>query len=91
MTVPIFIRQTDGQYEARLMGEPGFCAIAATRTNAISSLRTQLLAKETAGELSWLTIKPMPLSDLAGIWADREDLDEMVAEIYRQRDAERPV
>lgn len=73
------------------MGEPSFCAVAATRTDAISSLRTQLLEKETSGELSWLTITPMPLSDLAGIWADREDLDEMVKEIYRERDAEHPV
>jgi hypothetical protein len=91
MTVPVLIEETNGQYEAKLAGEPSLRAVAATRSDAISALKRQLQSKESKGELCWLSLNPTPISDLAGTWADRDDLDEMVAEIYRQRDAERPL
>lgn len=91
MTVPVLIEQTNGQYEAKLAGEPSLRAVASTRDEAIRNLRTVLTGQYDRGKMIFLTLPTgMAISQSAGAFRDDETLDEMVAEIYRQRDAERP-
>jgi hypothetical protein len=90
MTLPVHVEQTNGTFIASLLGDSKVRADGPTREAALESLRAELLRKRAAGELVWLTIEPLGVTDLAGIWADDPTLDDMVAEIYRQRDAERP-
>lgn len=91
MTVPVLIEQTNGQFEAKLAGEPSLRAVAATRDEAIRNLRTVLTGQCDRGEMIFLNLPTgTSISQSAGVFADDETLAEMIAEIYRQRDAERP-
>lgn len=90
MTLPVYIEQTNGTFTASVLGDAKVRANGPTREAALDSLRAELLRKKASGDLVWLNIEPLGVTDLAGIWADDPTLDDMVAEIYRQRDAERP-
>ncbi len=90
MTLPVYIEQTNGTFTASVLGDAKVRAEGPTREAALDSLRAELARKKSAGELVWLTVEPVGVTDLARIWADDPTLDDMIAEIYRQRDAERP-
>ena len=90
MTLPVHVVQTNGTFTASVLGDEKVRADGPTREAAREALRAELLRKKASGEIVWLTVEPVGVTDLAGIWADDPTLDDMVAEIYRQRDAERP-
>jgi hypothetical protein len=90
MILAVHIEQTNGTFTASILGGAGVRAEGPNRDAAIASLRTEITRRIAAGEVVLMDLAPLPVTALAGIWADHPDLDEMVAEIYRQRDADRP-
>ena len=90
MTLPVVVEQTNGRFTATLAAGAGVSASAPTREEALAALQAEISRKRRSGELVLLEVEPLGVTDLAGIWADHPFRDEMIAEIYRQRDAERP-
>ncbi len=90
MILPVHIEQTNGVFTAFVVGDPTVRAEAPTKEAAIASLRADVNRRIAAGEIVLMDLAPLPVTAFAGILKDDPTLDEMVAEIYRQRDAERP-
>lgn len=90
MTLPVVVEQANGHFTASLAAVSGVSVSAPTREAALAALQTEISRKRRAGELVLLPVEPLGVTDLAGVWEDHPFLDEMVAEIYRQRDAELP-
>ena len=88
MTVPVFVTQTGEQFFATLAGSPELRCVGASRAEAIASLQSEVAQKLVSGELVNLEIQPLGVSGLAGIFRDDPELPGIVADIYRERDAE---
>jgi hypothetical protein len=90
MILAVHVDQTNGTFTASVLGDARLRADGPTREAAVASLREEMNRRLVAGEIVLMDLAPLPVTALAGIWADDPCLEEMVAEIYRQRDAERP-
>jgi hypothetical protein len=89
MTFPVWVSPRDGRYTASILGTPGLNASGETRAAAIESLRTEVVQRMSAGELTFIEVEPKGLLGLAGKYKDDPSLREICEEAYRQRDAER--
>ncbi len=90
MTMPVLLEKTNGHFRASLAGSERLSAEGESADAAIQALRCKLDEKRVAGELVDIHFPLTGVSGLAGIFADDPTLPEIVADIYRQRDAERP-
>lgn len=88
MTIPVLVTQLNEQLIATLAGSPELRCAGASRAEAIASLQKEMSHKLSSGELVNLEAQPLGVSGLAGIFKDDPELPEIVAEIYRERDAE---
>jgi len=88
MTVPILIQYSAGQFTASLLGSPEFRCVRPSKDEAVAALQQELAHKVTQGEIVNLEIPPLGLSSLAGRFAGDEDLRQICADIYRDRDAD---
>jgi hypothetical protein len=89
MSFSIAIGQDGTQFVAELIGRSGVRSAGPTREDAIRGLRQEVERRVRQGELATLHIDSLGLPDLFGAWKDHDDLDGIVAEISRARDAER--
>jgi hypothetical protein len=93
MTLPVWVEQRNGTFTASVLGAPGVCAVADSREKAVDAIRAEIESRLTTGELLLLDVKTQGMMSLAGRYAgdeqSREMWDELVAEIYRQRDEEK--
>jgi hypothetical protein len=89
MSFPILVEPREGRFAASVVGAPNLIAIESTRSQAIASLRHQILQLIELGELLTLEVEEAGVSGLAGKYKDDETLAEICADIYRQRDADR--
>jgi hypothetical protein len=64
-------------------------AAGATKEEALTALRTSIHQRLAAGELVLLDVPYRAVTDFAGIFKDDPTLEEMVKEIYRERDAQK--
>lgn len=86
---PVLIESVNGRYQASLLGSPGFHTEAATKEEAVMALQAEMSGRATRGEVVWVDVPKLGVSDLAGRYGYDPYLDEIVAEIYRQRDEEK--
>lgn len=89
--LPVLVEPLDGRYQASVPGAPGLRAEGATRDEAVAALRADLDARYARGELVWvdpptITNPPPPRRFTQ---EEIEATREMVAEMYRARDAQK--
>ncbi|MBO0698659.1 MAG: hypothetical protein J2P46_09710 [Zavarzinella sp.] len=90
MDLLVRLTQVNGHYSASLLGDPEVRAEAPTQEEAIEGLRRQIQEQVDRSEILAVRIDDRhPVTAMAGILRDDPTLDEMIAEIYRQRDEER--
>ena len=90
MTLPILVQQTNGQFSAALVGSPDVRCVRPSRAEAIAAIRNEVAQKYATGELVDIEVPMLGISGLAGRFKDDPDLKEIVEQIYRDRDADRP-
>jgi hypothetical protein len=93
MTIPVWVEQQNGRFTATVLGAPQVRADGATKDEAVTALQAALTNRVVAGELVFIDTEPKGLISLAGRYAEdevsREMWDELVTEIYRQRDEQK--
>lgn len=90
MTFTVRIEQSNGSYVASVAGDATLRAQGPTREAVLDRLRSELSRRIDRGEIVILDVPRTGVTTFAGIFKDDPTLDEIVAEAYRQRDAERP-
>ena len=88
MTFPATVHQSNGQFEAALVGAPEVRATAASREEAIAALESTIAKRIEQGELVGLQIPRRGLSGLFGKYRDDPTLAEIRDAAYRERDAD---
>lgn len=88
MTFSVAVHQTNGQYEATLVGAPNVHASASTRAGALAALESEIAKRVEQGELVALTLNRRGLLALFGKYRDDPTLQDICDEAYRQRDAD---
>jgi hypothetical protein len=81
--------QTNGEFSASLIGSTELRCVRPSRAEAISALQSELAQRIAAGELVNLEIS-LGVSGLAGAFRDDPELRQICAQIYRDRDSDRP-
>ena len=89
MTFPVFVEASQGQFTAQLVGAPFVQVVGTTRDQALAALRAAIQERVRTGELTFVEIEPLAVSDLAGTYRDAPTLREICDEAYRLRDSER--
>jgi hypothetical protein len=90
MLFPVQLQQVDGRYRAVLPGMPPVVGVGNSSTEAVIALRAEVAAQISRGEIIWVNIPA--LGEPTGrvfTEEDREAAEEMIAEIYRERDAQK--
>lgn len=90
MQFPILVEQSNGKFMATLLGGSTLRVQAPTREAVVAQLQAEIHERIRRGELVLLDVPPTGVTSFGGIFRDDPTLDEMVTDIYRQRDAERP-
>lgn len=90
MSLPVTVRQENGEFVARLFGDDNHKATGATADEAMERLTPVAHRLANAGELRRIDV-PIPLHFTRRVWTEeeREHMREVVAEIYRERDAQK--
>ena len=88
MSFPIFVHQDNGHFVATLVGSPDVRVTAPTRESALADMKTVLQQRMSQGEIVLLDLEPEGILAMAGKYRDDPTLQDICAEIYRQRDAE---
>lgn len=92
MSVAISFESHNGSVDAYVLGSPELRATAANRLDAEFALTSLLREKLRAGDVKYIDINPHPtyVEMAASVTdEDRADIEEMVARIYAERDAEK--
>ncbi len=89
MTIPVWVEQQNGKFVASLLGAPTVTASGDTKESAVAALESNLVAKQSTGQLVWLTMPALAVSDLAGAFPDSALWDEVCEEAYRSRDEQK--
>lgn len=88
MSVPVWVEQTNGRFVASAAGHPQVRAEADTRDAAVEYVRRMIADRTAAGELVFVdpTTPPSPTP-----WTEEERaiMRQVVADIYRERDAQK--
>ena len=90
MTLTVIVEESNGQFNASLVGSLTLHAVRASRGEAIAALERELAEKIAAGELIDLDFRLGGVAALSGMFRDDPVLKDICNEIYSQRDAERP-
>jgi hypothetical protein len=88
MTVPVWVEQKNGKFTAAVLGAPQVHAEEATKEQAVAAVTAQLRSRVATGEVVLVDV-PAPLPSRQYTEGDIEAMREMVAEIYRERDAQK--
>ncbi|MFV9507500.1 MAG: type II toxin-antitoxin system HicB family antitoxin [Oscillochloridaceae bacterium umkhey_bin13] len=95
MRYPVLVqRRPDGSYQALVPMIPDMTRIAATRDEAIASIRSAIADAMQTTEVVYLDVPGFgavpnnPWLETAGIFADDPDLDPMLHAIYTARENE---
>lgn len=88
MTIPVLVTVLEDRFEAVLVGTPDVRGKGSSRSDAIESLKAELVQRTQRGDLVWVDFEPSQYHQVAGSFADDDTLPELCAEIYRQRDAD---
>ncbi len=88
MNFPVLVEQCEGQFSASLAGVPDVRVIEPTRSQAISSLETEIHQRIEHGELLSLEIDSVGISGLAGKFETDPTLREICDNAYKIRNAE---
>lgn len=89
MTFPILVQPHAGRFQASVLGSPAMTADGATKEEALSALRSNINQRIATGELVLLDVPHRAVTDFAGLFKDDPTLEEMVKDIYRERDAQK--
>ena len=92
MSVAISFESHNGSIDAFVIGSPEIRATATNRLDAEFALTSLLREKLRAGDLKYIDINPYPtyVEIAASVTdEDRVIMDEIVAQIYAERDAEK--
>lgn len=89
MTFPVLVQTQAGRFQASVLGSPAMVAEGATKEEAITALRENINQRFAKGELVLLDVPHRAVTDFAGLFKDDPTLQEMVEEIYRERDAQK--
>ncbi|MFO0850158.1 MAG: hypothetical protein U0871_16610 [Gemmataceae bacterium] len=92
MSVSAIVEPVAGRFRATLLGDPRVTADGATRDEAVARLQTDVQARYARGEIVPLELAPRHLPPpLTGEAAEmyREMTEEMLADIYAERDAQK--
>lgn len=85
------LEAVDGRHRATLLAFPGISAEGATRYDALEALKADIKGRFDLGELCWANV-PHPGEDTGlPIYTPEQAAatEEMIAEIYRERDAQK--
>lgn len=88
MNIDVKITKANGTFTASVLGDPSIRVEAPNPSVAIQQLRIILERMVHDGELTSIEVSGNGIADFVGILKDDPTLEEMVAEIYRQRDLE---
>jgi hypothetical protein len=88
MQFPIHIEHINGHYSAVLLGGPAIRVTAPSRAEVLVQMRNELFRRVQTGEIVWVDIPAPDPVDFVGILKDDPTLEDLLAEIYRRRDAE---
>ncbi len=89
MSFPVLVQKENDYYTATLVGTPDLRITASTREGVLAEMKNALLQRLSRGDLVFLDIpEPQGIMALAGVFRDDPTLNEICAEIYRERDAE---
>ncbi len=89
MTFPILVQPHGGRFQASVLGSPAMAADGATKEEAVAAVAARLRAGLSAGEVVLMDIPSAPLSACRYTDEEIEVMREQVAEIYRERDAQK--
>jgi hypothetical protein len=89
MDLAIKLDQLNGHYSAALLGNPELHAEGPTPEEAVEAIRRRVQDEINRSRILMIHVDAHPVVAMAGILKDDPTLDEMVAQIYRQRDEER--
>ncbi|HEY1187083.1 MAG TPA: hypothetical protein VGE74_05465 [Gemmata sp.] len=89
MTFPILVQPHAERFQASVLGSPALAADGATKEEALDALRKTIDQSFARGELLLLDMPYRAVTDFAGLFKDDPTLEEMVKEIYRERDAQK--
>lgn len=90
---PVLIESVNGHFEASLLGSPSIRATGSTKAEAVEVLKHEMNSRASTVEVIWVESPKSGLTDLTGKFPydpDTAEIErEMVAELYRERDAEK--
>ena len=90
MSVPVWVEQTNGRFVASAVGHPSVRAEADSREAALAAVRVKLADRTAAGELVFIDLPPAARLPVRPLTPHEIELTrEMVAELYRERDAQK--
>ena len=89
MTISIRVIPTNGQYTAKVVGEPGLRATRPTREAAVAALQQDIQNLANRGELLTCDIEAQGLMPLFGKYRNDPMLKEICLQAYAARDAEK--
>ncbi len=88
-SVPVWVEQLNGTFTASVLGATGLAATAASRDAAVSALVADLSARQSRGEVVMVTL-PQPAETRPPLSTEEQEAwDEVIAEIYRERDEQK--
>jgi hypothetical protein len=90
MTFSATVHQSNGQFEATLVGAPDVRASAPSREEALAALESTIAQRIERGELVSLDVPGRGVSGLFGKYRDDPTLAEIRDAAYRERDADQP-
>jgi hypothetical protein len=91
MFYPARVEIVGGRYRASLLATPNISAEGDTGAGALAALKAEIVCRFNRGELSWVNVPhPGEPTGLPEYTAERAAAaEEMIAEIYRERDAQK--
>jgi hypothetical protein len=88
MVVPIRVEQVNGHFSAELVGDPTVRVEAPSRAAVLGRMQAELAQRIRTGEIVLLDVPVTGFVDFVGILKDDPTIEDLVKEIYRQRDLE---
>jgi hypothetical protein len=89
VSVPVCVYEENGQFVAQLVGLPACRGSGETKELAVNKVKSQLIVGQPRGEIVWIPAEPASVHPCVGIFKDDPTLEEMLREIYAERDRQR--
>ena len=88
MSLPVRIEQLNDHFTASLLGDPNVRVEATSRAAALNQLQFEVSRRLQTGEIVMMDVPSAGLVDFVGMLKDDPTLEELIDDIYRQRDLE---